>query len=111
MNAMAEKPEPTFWDVFLVGMALPYLLAAYFLPVVILKSWVISWLWHWYAVPVFHVPELRLVFAFGINLMVSYILPTVAAPTIQKKLAEVLLAPIVYALLTVSVGWLGSLLI
>ena len=39
----------------------------------VVRGWVLSWLWLWFAVPIFHLPPLSIVQAIGIALVVEFL--------------------------------------
>lgn len=77
---------------------------------VVVKAFIISTLWHWYFVPFFHVPELPLAIAFGISLMINYILPfrdNFKNLKASEKFQILVIGPILVLLF----GWIGTFFI
>lgn len=75
----------------------------------IIKSFVISTLWHWYIVPFFHAAELPMAIAFGISLMINYIIPRESFKDWKtgEKIGYMILVPAVVLLF----GWIGTFFI
>jgi hypothetical protein len=82
-------------------------LAALFFVLVCLRAWVITKLWAWYFVTGFGLAPVTLPVAFGISLLVGYLIPTIkdSTKTWQDNLAEVVINPFV----VLFIGWIGTL--
>lgn len=63
-----------------IGGAIALLLSIPFLS--ILHGWVLTMLWRWFVVPTFHVPELAIIPAIGLGLVVGMFMPEIP---VQKK--------------------------
>lgn len=108
MKTETKKLSSDFW----VGLFSPAIFFAIFVvcaPVVILKVFVFTKLWDWYVVPAFGVQPLRLVYAFGISLLINFLLPHDTSNT--KKLHEAALQTAIGAIVALGVGWFGTLFI
>jgi hypothetical protein len=79
-------------------------------------GWALSWLWFWYVVPVFHLPEISIAAGFGISLIGATLLcPTNSLIALNQDTdgasARVILLTIcavIGAVLFVTVGFVGS---
>jgi len=58
-----------------IGIAAIVLATIMVLVAVLLRTYVISYIWSWYIVPFFHVQQIPLITAFGMSLLVSYLVP------------------------------------
>lgn len=50
-----------------------YLVILLGIPITILHGWILSLLWKWFFVPIFALPELRLIEAIGIMIVIGFI--------------------------------------
>jgi hypothetical protein len=108
-----DKPERNNTDVYYgVGIAIAamLLLPAWIFIAVLVKAWVVSMLWHWYIVSFFHQPELPLTIAFGISLIISYLIPSRDLDN-DKSLSEQILYAAMFPAATLIFGWLGTFFI
>lgn len=102
------KPSLDFW----AGLFTPLIAAGALVllsPLIILRAWVLTMLWGWYVVPAFGAEPLRLIFAFGI-LMIVMVFRGVR-PKSDKTLGETVVDTIASSLLILLVGWAGSLFV
>ncbi len=77
------------------------------IPVILLRSWVTTMLWAWYIVPGFNVPPIRMSIAFGVMLLIHFVVPRV--PSDEKKpLPEMIGWSIAQPLFSLTLGWVGS---
>lgn len=81
------------------------------IPLSMLRGWATVKLWGWFVAPVFHVPELTLVPAMGISLLVSFLTTQLHTDTDEKKTdAEKFGRDLIYSifipLMGVGFGWL-----
>jgi len=97
-----ETPSLDFW----AGVFSPFLLILFIVPLILLKAWVLTWLWKWYVIPVFGLPPLRLVFAFGLSLTANYLLPN--GPSEKLKGPALLAQWIISPLVALALGWMGT---
>jgi len=90
----------------ILGACLPFAFLAYLIPLILLKTYVIARLWDWYIVPAFGTTPLRMVFAFGIIVLVHAVYPTKSD---NKKLEpKDFYLPLFNPLFSLLVGWIGS---
>jgi hypothetical protein len=73
-----------------------------------LGAFVISTLWGWYVVPFLSTPHMSLPIAFGISLLVSYMMP-VSHCKDEKELSEHIAYAIAVPLSTLLLGYVGTL--
>jgi|OM-RGC.v1.031168147 hypothetical protein len=77
----------------------------------ILKGWVLSILWGWFIVPVFHLPQLSVVAAIGVAMALSYTVNGLTSGKGNKdkdgvaRILTMLLGPFV----VLFVGWIVHL--
>jgi hypothetical protein len=93
---------------FYAGLFSPLIFLGFFVPMVLLKAWVLTYLWQWYVMPVFGVPPLRLVFAFGLSLTINYLLPHIDPPKEQEKTLAPMVKMILSPVLAILFGWIGT---
>ncbi len=67
----SDAEKAAFW----VGVAAVPIGLAILVPLVLVRAWVIAVLWGWYVVPAFGLAPLRLVYAFGLSLLLTFVLP------------------------------------
>lgn len=103
--SIMHKPE--FW----AGIFTPVLAAVIILPTVLLRAWVISTLWGWYIVPAFGLAPLRLVFAFGLSIIVNAIVSHSFNGKDERSTAEKFGYLIAFPLFTLLIGWIGTFFI
>jgi hypothetical protein len=105
-----DSPERTTKYVWYgVGLAIAaiFLLPGIIFVAALVKAFVISTLWHWYIVPFFHVADMPMAIAFGLSLMINYIIPTrdnFKDLKTGEKFLHIFLAPAVVLLF----GWVGT---
>lgn len=107
-TAAPSKPSADFW----VGLFSPVIIAGYLLiiaPMVILKAWVITILWGWYIVPAFGLAPLRMVYAFGLALLVSYL--TFHYTEDKRGFWAKLGFGLFSSVMVLLVGWIGTFFI
>lgn len=101
----STKHQATYGELLLFLAYLPLL--------IILKAFVTMMIWEWYVVAHFGVQSLTLPVAFGINMLVTYIMlrypssSTREGASVVKHLVEVTLAHLTVLL----VAWIGSLFV
>jgi hypothetical protein len=102
MSDPDTKPlSAEFW----AGVVSPFLIFILAIPLILLKAWVLTWLWTWYIIPVFHVGPLRMVFAFGLSLTVNYLLPNINN---DKNKGMMLFQAVFSPFLALFLGWIGT---
>ena len=75
---------------------------------IVLKGWVMTILWGWFVVPLFHAPSLRIPYALGLSSVIAIFGPTPTAPANSKDsswavlMTGILMAP----LWSLAWGWL-----
>ena len=78
----------------------------------IIGGWVLSVMWGWFIVPIFHLPQLPIVYAIGIDLVVSFLtVPSHKIDTDKKgdavrSITELLMTSIVTPLMYLGMGWM-----
>ena len=82
-------------------------LCSLFFILVCLRAWVITKLWAWYLVPGFGLATVNLPVAFGISLLIGYLVPTVHDK--EKSWQDNLLQVIINPFVVLFIGWVGSL--
>lgn len=92
---------------FYAGVLSPFLLILLVVPLVLLKAWVLTYLWKWYVVPMFGLPPLRLVFAFGLSLTANYLLPSHTENGKQNG-ATLLVQLVISPFVALALGWIGT---
>lgn len=104
-------PRPTITDMLagaavvagIVLLASPLIFLA-----VLVKTFVISTLWGWYMVPYFGVEPLPMVVAFGIILLVGYLMMPLMHHEDKRTWQQKLWAAIAVPPLFLFMGWLGT---
>jgi hypothetical protein len=79
-------------------------------PLILLRTWILAILWGWYVVPAFGLAPLRMPYAFGLSVLINYLVHTSGAKE-KKTTAETLLFPFFNALLALLAGWIGTFFI
>lgn len=74
----------------------------------VLRAFVIQQLWSWYIVPGFHAPDITLPVAFGVSLLLGYLMPQ-ARCTDERDNSEKIGVTIAIPAFTLLVGWIGTL--
>lgn len=109
MTTSTQTPN-TLSDDFWVGLFAPVIFGATLVmlaPLILLRAWVISMLWGWYVVPAFDAAPLRLVFAFGLSLLATYLIAN-SAKKDERKLSRILVEATLKALFFLLFGWVGT---
>lgn len=91
---------------FYAGMVAPVFIAAWVVPVVLLRAWVITMLWAWYIVPGFGAAPLRMSIAFGLSVLVAMLAPK--SDSEKKSFPVVVLLSFLNQLIPLLIGWVGS---
>lgn len=115
MTTKTEKLSSDFW----IGLLAPVLISVAALivfPVAVLRAWVLAILWGWYIVPAFDVSPLRIIYAFGISLIVTYLTRPPKARQKDSNVSapgfwESLLIGCCDSLMALFLGWIGTLFI
>lgn len=103
MSTTTSKPlSADFW----VGLLSPAFLAAWLIPAILFRSWVLTALWGWYIVPAFGLPSLRMVIAFGISVMVASFIPSKTKE--KRTMGQLIAASFVNPAGSLLFGWVGS---
>lgn len=81
-----------------------------------LNGWALSIMWGWFIVPVFNLPQLSIVQAVGVGIIISYTTKVVDYKGDDKKdqheeLARTLFSAIVKPFVFLSIGWIVTLFI
>lgn len=111
-SSKTEKLSDEFW----LGLFSPVIIAGLLVavaPLAILRAWVLTMLWDWYLVPGFGMAPLRVVYAFGVTLIVGYLLPRPlrSVDGSAKKPGHDLATALLAALFALAMGWVGTLFI
>lgn len=89
---------------------LTYLIVLPFM--VLMRGFVLVQLWSWFIVPVFELRPLRVVYAIGIMLMITYVMPSRNRPetkdTALHRAMHDIRDAVLTAVLTLSIGWIVS---
>ena len=75
---------------------------------VVVRAFVIAKLWSWYIVPGFHAPDITLPVAFGVSLLVGYLMPQDHCAD-ERDTSEKIGVAIFIPVFTLLVGWIGTL--
>ena len=78
------------------------------------NGWALSMLWGWFVVPTFQMPDLRIVEAIGLAMIVSFLTATRQTNTggkgdqtsLREKIIEYSSWMIVYPVMAVGIGWI-----
>lgn len=77
--------------------------------VILVRAFVLSSLWNWYAVSFFDAKIMPVSIAFGLNLIVGYfILPITVMMKDERTINQKILGAILYPLVFLLFGWVGS---
>lgn len=101
------KLDPDISAAFWLGMGMPMLLAAWLIPAILLRAWVITMLWEWYIVPGFGAQPLRMSIAFGLSALVAMMTPSFHGKD-DRTMAVKLSMPFFGPLMSLLIGWIGS---
>jgi hypothetical protein len=104
MTTASKSYSSDFW----IGVISPFALALVVFPLILLRGWVLTLLWQWYIVPAFGVAPLRIVFAFGISLVVLSLTREGCQQKDDKPAYIKLALAFSNPLLTLLLGWIGS---
>lgn len=105
MSASTRKVDTT---IFYAGVITPFLLAAWIVPLLLLRMWVITMLWAWYIVPGFNVAPLRMSIAFGLSTIVTMLSPKRVSDKSGKAVGELVTESLINQLFPLAIGWAGS---
>lgn len=101
------KSDPEIDTAFWLGLGTPLLLAAWVVPAVLLRAWVITMLWGWYLIPGFGLQPLRMSIAFGLSILAAMMTPSYHGKD-DRSISVKLLMPFVGSLSSLMAGWIGS---
>ncbi len=77
---------------------------------IIMNGWVLSVLWGWFVVPLFHLPELTIPYAIGISTVIGLFKKSTTDQNDKRefyeKLIEALIITFIAPLLTLGFGWI-----
>jgi len=78
---------------------------------IIMNGWVLSIMWKWFVVPLFHLPELTIAYAVGISMVISLFKDkSSVTQNNEKSLSEKIISAFTYAfivpLLSLGFGWI-----
>jgi hypothetical protein len=76
----------------------------FFAGIAILNGWALSILWGWFVVPVFDVPQLGVVSAIGVAMVVTYLTASSSTETKKEDASKVLLATVLRPLIALLFG-------
>ena len=99
---VSSDEKTAFW----AGMLAPFAIAAWVLPVVFLRAWVIVKVWDWYFIPAFGVTPLRMVYAFGISVMAALLVPSRSSDKVKG--ASLFVVTFVSPLVSLFMAWIGA---
>ena len=105
MSKLSEK------EAIAVGMLMPFLLVGILAPLAILRAFVLTKLWNWYAVPFFALPHMIMVFAYGIALIVSFLTASTQYRKSESGLAHAFATAFLSPLFCLLLGWIGTFFI
>lgn len=105
MSALNREINTT---TFYAGMVAPFAIVALVVPVVLLRSWVITMLWGWYIVPGFNVAPLRMSVAFGLSTIVVMLSPKRNSKKENETFGMLATDALLNQLFPLLVGWMGS---
>lgn len=88
----------------------PTWIPAWVVPSVLLRAWVITMMWGWYVTPAFGLPPLRLAFAFGLSVFAGMFRASYAGKD-DRKISGIIAGSFVNPLMTLFIGWVGSLFV
>lgn len=78
----------------------------------IIRGWVLTYLWHWFAVPIFGVPELGIVQAIGISLVIAFLThehSSLAIKAEHKDSSQAMLTGVTVPFITLFIGYIVHL--
>jgi hypothetical protein len=67
------------------AIAVVFLFLGITIPLVLLRGWVLSVLWGWFVVTIFHLPPLGIAQAIGISIVITTFFTTTAPNTDKKR--------------------------
>lgn len=78
----------------------------------VMNGWALSLLWSWFFVPIFEVPQLRVIDAIGVSMVVTFLTQRVSQSDSNKnsgwleRLSVGLFVAIFYPVMAVFFGWI-----
>ena len=105
MSSSSAKSIPS--PETIIGMTLPFLITAYLAAVLVLRAWVIVKLWNWYLIPAFSMTPLRVVYSYGMCLIVSEFVHRYRSDDSEFKWVK-LTTPLLAPFFTLLCGWIGT---
>lgn len=90
-----------------LGVMLPFAFVVYVAPVVLVNAWVLTKLWDWYLIPGFGVAPLRMVYAYGISLIVRFLCAHYNGPDDRKWQSKIII-PVIAPFFSLLLGWIGT---
>lgn len=103
MEVKLRTPGEALW--ISVGKGFGFVAA--FAAVWLLRIWVITILWLWYIVPAFQLPPLRMVYAFGLSIIVAHVMAR-RSQTNDKTWQQIAMESAARSLAALIMGWIGS---
>ena len=110
-GSQPEKTPPTGGEIAAVillvlgiiggGFAAIFVLAA-------LRAWVITVMWGWYLVPGLGLPPITLPVAFGVSLLITYLVRRDEGAKEKKKAPEIIAEALLMPFMVLLVGWIGT---
>ncbi|WP_216838401.1 hypothetical protein [Falsiroseomonas tokyonensis] len=79
-------------------------------PLLILRAWMLTLMWGWYLVPAFGLEPLRLIYAFGILLILGFLRGRPPSQKDEKFLAAALISLLASAAI-LGMAWIGTFFI
>lgn len=70
------------------------------------RGFVLTFLWGWYIVPVFHVPTLTIMPAIGISLLTGYLTHQASGMQDDDKVGNVITAIFIHPAAVLFIGWI-----
>lgn len=111
---MTKPSSSTLSSDFWVGVAAAPLFvvifATMFFPFAILRAWVMTVIWGWYVISAFGMTPLRMVYAFGLAMLVHEMTPKYHMKD-DRKWRAIITAGILGPLGTLAVAWIGTFFI
>jgi len=111
MATASKTTGGEFWVGVGFGVFAPVFIAMILTPIVLLRAWVLTWLWVWYVVPAFGLHPLRMVYAFGLALIVNFLTANPTKTDTDKKWWSDLLIAAGGPLFVLLCGWIGTFFI
>lgn len=75
----------------------------------VLRGYVLSILWAWFMVPIFHLPELTIVQAIGVSFVVSFFTTTIKEEKVnaekRKSFGAIMMEVGIFLALSLFFGW------